>query len=518
MKRILVLSINQDNSKFLTDLLAESYQLIWPQPETGFIPQAKQLLTQPFDLCIGDFSTLELLKQEILNRRETEKPVFLPFALITSHQEIDITTDSLEYLVNDIIYAPLEKALLQTRLRVLLRSRQMSLQLKIANEKLEREAQERIKVEKALQQSEIRFRQLAENISEVFWISTPDKSKILYLSSAYERMWGQSCQSVYDNSQAWLNIIHPEDRQRVKASLEVEKRGEFSKQEYRIIHPDKGIRWMWGRAFPVFEAGEFTCLVGVVEDITERKQAELEMSKALVAEKELNQLKSSFVSMVSHEFRNPLNSISGLVQILKLYGNELTTEKKQAMFPRIQSSIERMTNLLDDMLMIGKAEEGKLKFKLAFLELEKFCHSLISEIKLSQDKKHEIILNYQGKTASIIDEKLLRYILTNLLSNAVKYSPQGKTINFDVICDSSQVVFQIKDRGIGIPVEDQKRLFESFYRAENVNQIEGTGLGLAIVKHCVDLHGGTITFKSEEGIGTKFTLTIPNALKEEAKF
>ncbi|MGB3692645.1 MAG: HAMP domain-containing sensor histidine kinase, partial [Spirulinaceae cyanobacterium] len=178
----------------------------------------------------------------------------------------------------------------------------------------------------------------------------------------------------------------------------------------------------------------------------------------------------------------------------------------------------RMTNLLDDMLMIGKAEEGKLKFKLAFLELEKFCRSLISEIKLSQDKKHEIILNYQGKTASIIDEKLLRYILTNLLSNAVKYSPQGKTINFDVICDSSQVVFQIKDRGIGIPVEDQKRLFESFYRAENVNQIEGTGLGLAIVKHCVDLHGGTITFKSEEGIGTKFTLTIPNALKEEAKF
>ncbi len=515
MKRILVLSINQNNSKFLSDLLAGSYQLILPQSKTDFILQAKQLLTKAFDICIGDFSALELLKKEVLTRREAEKPVYLPFVLITSHQEIDITTDSLEYLVDDIIYAPLEKTLLRTRLRVLLRSRQMSLQLNAANQKLEKEAQERIKAEIALQKSELRFRQLAENISEVFWISTPDKSQIIYLSQAYEKIWGQSCQSVYNNSLAWLNSVHPEDRQQVEASLEIEKQGEFSKQEYRIIHPNKGIRWMWGRAFPVFEAGKFSCLVGVVEDITERKQGEIEMSKALAAEKELNELKSSFVSMVSHEFRNPLNSVSGLVQILELYGNELTPQKRQEVFPRIQGNINRMINLLDDMLMIGKVEEGKLRFKIAFLELEKFCLSLINEIKLSLGTEQEIIFNYQGESASILDEKLLRYILTNLLSNAIKYSPAGKAIKFDVVCRSSQVVFQIEDQGIGIPKEEQQRLFESFYRASNVSKIQGTGLGLSIVKHCLDLHGGAINLESEEGIGTKFTLTIPNAVKQE---
>jgi signal transduction histidine kinase len=169
-----------------------------------------------------------------------------------------------------------------------------------------------------------------------------------------------------------------------------------------------------------------------------------------------------------------------------------------------------MTQLLEDVLTIGKAEAGKLKFTPSPIDVVVFCRDLVESLQMSAKPQHELnfVVIGDGSDAQM-DEKLLGHILTNLLTNAIKYSPDGGTVQFDLVCDRSWVIFRIRDSGIGIPPQDLERLFESFGRASNVGAIPGTGLGLAIVKRCVDLHKGQITVESEVGVGTTFTVTLP---------
>lgn len=290
----------------------------------------------------------------------------------------------------------------------------------------------------------------------------------------------------------------------------------------------------------------------------QRKQAEGEIRKALEKEKELRELKSRFISMTSHEFRTPLTTIHSSAELLERYGYKWTEERKLTHLYRIQSSVKYMTKLLNDVLILGKAEADKIKLNLVPLNLENFCHNLVEELQLNDNNQHKIIFTCdwrfkpeQGKvnqgengagvhlmTAAMenvstqcqeengtltsevhpatlkppqpyMDEKLLRQILENLLSNAIKYSSSGSPVEFTLSYLETQVVFQIRDRGIGIPSEDQQRLFETFHRARNVGTIAGTGLGLAIVKKCVDVHQGQIAVESEIGVGTTFTVTLP---------
>jgi PAS domain S-box-containing protein len=264
----------------------------------------------------------------------------------------------------------------------------------------------------------------------------------------------------------------------------------------------------------------------------QRKQAEGEIRKALEKEKELTELKSRFISMTSHEFRTPLTTIQSSAELLERYSQKWTPERKLTHLHRIQTSVKHMTKLLNDVLIIGKAEAGKLKLTPAPLELEKFCGDLVEELQLNDTNQHAIAFTcgWQLETGDLgqpgqggignaplssqfpipcMDEKLLRQILENLLSNAIKYSPTGSTVDFTLSCFSDRAIFQIRDRGIGIPAEDQQRLFETFHRAANVGTIAGTGLGLAIVKKCVDIHQGQVVVESEIGVGTTFTVTLP---------
>ena len=518
MSRILLLLEHRENCRLLSEWLMERYEVLLPATEETLASQATELLAQPFDLCIADGAALTALREPIQARRKAEPSVFLPVMLITARKDVRIVTDGLEYLVDELIISPIEKAELWTRVRMLLRSRAYSWQLHSANETLQHKIDERLQAEEALRRSELQFRQLAENITEIFWIKSSDQEQILYISPAYEAIWGRSCQSLYEQPLSWLDTVHSEDRQRLQASLEVEKRGEYSSQEFRILRPDGEVRWVWRRAFPVGnEKGQFYRITGIVEDITERKQAELEIKKALATEKELNQLKSSFVAMVSHEFRNPLNTISGLTQMLQRYDSNLSALEQQEMLQRIQAGVGKMVSLLDDVLVFGQAGVGKFRFEPAPLNLRSFCQQLINEIKFSFNTQHQIIVSYQGEEKSVLDARLLHHILTNLLSNAVKYAPEHSTVQFTVSCQPEQVIFQIQDQGIGIAAADQQRLFETFYRASNVSEIQGTGLGLAIVKQCVDLHGGAIAVNSEVGSGTTFTVTMPNLVNSQQK-
>jgi PAS domain S-box-containing protein len=253
-------------------------------------------------------------------------------------------------------------------------------------------------------------------------------------------------------------------------------------------------------------------VMAIVRDITERKQMEEDIRNALEKEKHLNELKSRFVAMTSHEFRTPLTTILSSAELLEYHGHKWSEEKKLSHFQRIQGAVKHMNSLLNDVLLLGKAEAGKLELKPIALDLPKFCQELVEELQHGISS-HQIIFNSQTQNLVVcLDEKLLRHILINLLTNAIKYSPDRDQINFDLICEAQTAIFRIRDRGIGIPLEDQDKLFDSFHRANNVGSISGTGLGLAIVKRAVDLHGGTITVDSQIDVGTTFVVTIPFAV------
>lgn len=244
-------------------------------------------------------------------------------------------------------------------------------------------------------------------------------------------------------------------------------------------------------------------------EITERQRLEEELRHSLAKEKELSDLKSNIISVVSHEYRTPLTSILTSAELLEHYGCRWSEEKRQRHLERIQISVKHLTQLVSDVLLISKAEAGKLEFNPAPLDLAAFCSELVEELQLPTTE-HNINFNSCGlcQDASL-DEKLLRQFLSNLLSNAIKYSPEGGNIQFDLICRDDTAIFRIQDRGIGIPPEDQAQLFEPFHRSRNVGTISGTGLGLAIVKKCVEHHGGQIAVESEVGVGTTFTIRLP---------
>lgn len=373
------------------------------------------------------------------------------------------------------------------------------------------EITERKRTEAALQESEERFRQMAEKISEVFWMTDVAKNNIMYISPAYEEIWNRSCDSLYENPQSFVLNIHPEDRDRVVAALAKQPLGEYD-EEYRILQPNGQERWIRDRAFPIKNsAGEVDRIVGIAEDITEYKKTEQEVRLALAKEQELNELKSRFMSMTSHEFRTPLTTILSSAELLKNYSHKLSDEKKQIHLARIQVSVQNLIQMLNDILLLGKAEAGKLEFNPELIDLREFCQGLVEEFQLGVNDRLSLVFTDECPLSSVyMDEKLLGHILNNLITNAIKYSPAGSVVNFQLIYQDKSVIFRVQDSGIGIPQDELTHLFESFYRAKNVGNIPGTGLGLPIVKKAVDLHGGIITVDSEVGVGTTFTVTIPS--------
>lgn len=234
-------------------------------------------------------------------------------------------------------------------------------------------------------------------------------------------------------------------------------------------------------------------------------------------EKELNDLKSRFITTVSHEFRTPLTTISFSAGLLENYSNKISEEKKQTHFQRIKWGIEQMTSLLEDILIVGKLESGDLEVSLTPVNLEDFCRKFAETMGRKTDR-HQIIFRYQGSNSEgNFDEKILEQLFKNLLSNAIKYSPEGGEIEWDLICENGRAIFKIKDPGIGIPKTDRDRLFTNFYRGTNIGTIPGTGLGLSLVKKIVDLYRGEITIESEENRGTQVLVILPLTIDSNGK-
>ncbi|NWG15524.1 MAG: PAS domain S-box protein [Chloroflexi bacterium] len=268
---------------------------------------------------------------------------------------------------------------------------------------------------------------------------------------------------------------------------------------------------------PVFDDdGHLINFVALHIDVTLRKQAEqalLEQERLRVAldkEKELSSVKNLFMSTISHEFRTPLAVIQTAAEMLDRYAARMNDQQRHERLMSILTQVRHLEVMLDEISVIIRAELNRMEFQPIYLDVKQFCQMVIDDVQSTVGSNHRLIFTVEdGVYEMSVDAKLLRHILNNLLGNAVKYSKPGSEVRLDLSFDGDFVVFRIGDQGIGIPEQDQPRLFEAFYRGSNVDAIGGTGLGLKVVHDCVMLHGGEIAVESRLGQGTTMIVRLP---------
>jgi len=256
--------------------------------------------------------------------------------------------------------------------------------------------------------------------------------------------------------------------------------------------------------------------LGAVIDITSQKESELisqeadMLRQALHHEKGLHELRSRFVSMVTHEFRNPLAAIQSSASILQQYADRISDSSREEKFNRIYGQIDRLTNLLEDLLKVGELEHQILKYSPTKIDIITIISELYTEYRDSIGRDYNLLLESDhNKILLSGDAHLLQQALGNIISNAIKYSPPGSDVICQIVVENQQVLLRITDQGIGIPEKDYGELFKAFYRASNVATQPGTGLGLLIAQQSIELHHGKINFTSTVGKGTTFTITLP---------
>lgn len=245
------------------------------------------------------------------------------------------------------------------------------------------------------------------------------------------------------------------------------------------------------------------------EAVEELERTKKDLHNALAKEKELNEMKSRFVSMASHEFRTPLTTMMSSLSLVSKYEEKKDTQNHSKHVGKIKSSINNLTDILNDFLSVSKLEEGKVENKPEEFNLKSFIAEIVSEMQQMALAGQKLEHNHSGQETVRMDKKFIKNVLFNLSSNAIKFSPEGGSVTITSEVTPSEVKISVKDQGIGISKEDQKHLFERFFRGNNATHIQGTGLGLNIVAKYAELMNATIDLKSTENKGTTFTITIP---------
>ena len=364
-------------------------------------------------------------------------------------------------------------------------------------------------------ESEHLLRESEERFSKAFRAS-PVNIAILRLSDksfieandAFVRWFGLSPDKIIGRDSKELGVwVNVEDREKFLADLE--RDGLVREVECQLRSQRGGVHTMVLSA-DIIEINREPHMLVIGLDITQRKQAEAEVLRTLAREKELGQLRSNFVSMVSHEFRTPLGIIQSSAEILEDYLDRLEPAERKEHLQSIHKNTRRMAELMEEALLIGSFDAGKMEFKPVSLDLTIFAQRLVDEVLSATERRCPVELCLTQIPAEIkADERLLRHIFTNLLTNAVKYSDIGRVVRLDIEYNQGEVVCAIRDRGIGIPEADQEWIFNAFHRGHNVSDRPGTGLGLVIVKRCVDLHGGSVKVESDLNEGTTVTVRLP---------
>ena len=373
----------------------------------------------------------------------------------------------------------------------------------------------RQELERIRHEQDERLRQMAEHIEDVFWMTSTDGHQVLYVSSAYEKVWGRPCDELYTRPWQRMEAIHETDRERVLRSfIEDAPSGRYA-EEFRILRPDGTVRWVKDRAFPVRNrAGEVYRLAGIATDITERKESERALRQAQADAERANHSKSEFLSRMSHELRTPLNAILGFGQLLEL---EELGEDHQESVRHIVSAGHHLLGLINEVLDIARIEAGRMAVSLEPVSVSEVLRDAITLMRpLAGERQIEVIQCDPPESELFVtaDRQRLKQVVINLLSNAIKYNRLGGQVRIatKVAARGQGLVTRvsISDTGAGIPAEKTAQLFTPFERlgAENT-AVDGTGLGLALSKRLVQLMNGKIGLESAADCGSTFWIELP---------
>ena len=384
------------------------------------------------------------------------------------------------------------------------------------------------RTEEALRESELRLRQMAENIHEVFWMTDVARSEMLYIGPAYEEIWGRTCESLLTSQTNWSDTIHPEDRERVLAAQARQGEGTYD-EEYRIVRPDGEVRWIRDQAFPVRdEHGEVIRITGVAHDITLQRAAEdqlvllnseleeriVERTRALAqatadAER-ANMAKSEFLSRMSHELRTPMNSVLGYAQLLEM---ELTDARYANYVGRILKGGRHLLDLINEVLELSRIEAQRIDLSIEPIFVSDVIRECLQLVQPLANTGGVVLHDHTLGSALYVqaDQQRLRQILMNLLANAIKYNRPGGSVIASVWPEGATARIDVADSGIGIPPGTEGKLFTPFERlGASERAIEGTGLGLSLSLQMAVAMGGSLEYRpGPDGVGSIFSLTLP---------
>ena len=374
---------------------------------------------------------------------------------------------------------------------------------------------ERTEAEAELRASEARLRESEARFSVAFQASPVfisilrmSDGKYVLANDALLKWAGYSREEVLGRTSAELGMWErQEERDSVWGDLRTV--GSIRQRECRWLNRH-------GKLFTILLSAETITLnnmphiLSLAQDITQRKRAEEELLRTVEREKELSQLRSNFVSMVSHEFRTPLGIIQSSAELLRDFYDRMPTSEREDQLDSISRNTRRMAGMMEAVLALSRLDAGKLIFQPAALDINRCCRHIVDEVLSAMNRRCAIELNCPtGLPEARADERLLGHIFSNLLSNAIKYSAAGATVYFSVKRNGDEAVCVVRDQGIGISETDQQELFKAFHRGANVGTRPGTGLGLLLVKRCADLHGGQVQLESRLGEGTTVTVKLP---------
>ena len=367
------------------------------------------------------------------------------------------------------------------------------------------------KAKDELKESEDRFRLLVNNIKDYAVFMLDSKGNIMNWYSGAEEIKGYTNEEIIGKPISVFYI--PEDREKgVPESnlIAAAEKGSFETEGWRV-RKDGSTFWADVVITAIYnEEGEVQGFTKITRDYTLHKKAEDEILNTLNKEKELSEMKSNFVSMASHEFRTPLSAILSSVSLIEQYNTTGQQENRSRHIKRIKSSVHDMISILEEFLSLEKIEEGRVEAKAQTFNVKEFTAQLCHELKSNTKPGQVINYIHMGGEWVSLDPAFVKHILTNLISNAIKYSPENSPVKVETQVADEVVTFMVQDKGVGISDEDQRHLFERFFRAANATTIQGTGLGLHITKRYVDMMNGTIAVRSELGKGAAFIIQVQN--------
>lgn len=419
---------------------------------------------------------------------------------VTAVRELQSTASHAAQLAkrNAELYAQLQK-----------HSKHLEEMIEDRTRELKREVQIRKKSEEDLLISQSSYKAVVERVREA--ICKLDEDGIIrFINPAWEQITGYDISSSLGKE--FISFFNENTVSEIKLHLNEFYNSNNSHIQMLVPFTTRDNQTRWIEIF--FDADknladEVIGLFVMIFDVTDRKLANDEISRAYAKEKELSELRAQFVSMTSHEFRTPLASIMTSSELLQHYGHTWPREKNEVHHNRIQTAVKHIISMMDDVLIIGKSDAGKLVCEKKVELPVEVTKGFLDEIELNSKGSHTIVLNSPDDDTPVwFDRKLYRQILSNLVTNALKYSSKGSTVHVDLKIDTDQLYLSVKDEGIGIPKSDVDQMFQAFFRARNVGDTPGTGLGLPIVKRSVDAHGGTISIDSTENVGTTVTVIL----------